>query len=309
MSLENRLNIAPLAKRFQKNGVGNDDLDAVNDFFYASQYEYSKVWPQIKPEVYGLTAVLVDGMMTRAVSLKSARAPFGLITKNSLSDYKVVDFPDLDSKAPFISISGFVKETLLAAILEEFEEIKSGKDQMMLSIYQRLELLMANLSEAQPASTRLRYRSKTEGFLTLGMNFAALRLASLADVIPRVEEGLSAKKSVEVARDSYPFVIKIATADLEKAINLVNALSLAENRSQFDPKYFALIKHQNRLMLDLSIVGKKRLGEIGLSLSNLTSNQVPTIGCPGVVNFGGESAVKRLWSWYGDIAEKIYPLM
>lgn len=302
MNEQQRPNIAILARYFRQNGYPPTQA------------------PLDESELYAITSVLGDRIIRRAYALKNQRPPFGLITTNdggifliamppyAIKNYRLATIEDIDPHYPFFSVSDFMRDTLLRSTLEEIEEIRSDKSTpQMVGLWQRLEKV---LSIRHSLDNLPRTGKGSEGFIASGTNFASLVMAGTLDVINYVStrKNRTTEKMVETAQNSYAFINKLASGDNGKVIMVLNYLStdFPGDHLKFKPRYFYISESvKDHPTLQLSSDGEKMLRSHGLSIDSLRYPE--TKSCPGLVNFEKKSAIKTLWDWHVEIAEKIYP--
>lgn len=310
MQKERRINNAPLAKKYKKEGYLACQLEIENySLSTNSREDFDIAYNLVKRELYALTSVFSDEIVNNADSNRPKRLPYGLVKKDSQTGkLEVVLQKDLDPNFPFHSISDFMIDTIGEENSKAVTIAKSGIDPKSFSIYKRIEQIVSSLGKYKVPQARLRYQKGVEGFIASGMEFASFRLALFLDVIPRVAKAENSQTKVEIAKGSYPLIMKLATGDLEQVVAFVNALTqkVDDKHYCFNPDYFKVIKRHKLFTLELSKKGKRRLKEKKLSLDNLANDQ--TASCPASVNFDGQSAISLWWDWHVEIARLVYNL-
>lgn len=297
---EERINIAPLARQLRNEGL-SDNLRTTSDTSYSSFLQGGDFYIDNKPEVYALTAVLIDRIIGRAHSAREQRQPFGLVYFPIGPQYGgyVLSPDDIDSEHPFHTLQMAFFGTLVAAQADEMEEIENGTaPENIRRVYKRL---IDVVSPVMPI--------RTEFGLQSGIDFAAVVMSASAEIIPRLQGDTNAKKLTEIARNSIPLIVRLAAGNRQHNIRGLDALTTAESRDNHYPEFrsdcFEVRDVGATTQLVLSEGGIQRLKDFGID--DLRVGDSPTIGCPALVNFGEGSAVNLLWNWYVDVANDIYP--
>ncbi len=315
MTVEGRVNIASTAKRFRQEGyIAHKGEDTFLDG--ATFFEKHKA---IKQELYSLTAVIADEVVRDAYVQRSYRSPFGLMTLREPGDehliplseaktgnFRVVTKSDIDSFYPFFSVSDFVRETLFMSMADICSQASARLTSPELtSVYTRLQHILRKLNPHFPYERANRFEGGAEGFLASGINFAAVTMTGLLDTIDKLAaaECTGVQEQQEIAKNSYPLVMKLASGEFERVVKAVNVLSTAYpgNHLMFDSTCFEIANKGNGRALEISLAGKLALEAEGLSLDGANSFEGTVVGCPATVNFGEGSAVSLLWDWHVEI--------
>lgn len=310
MERENRINIAPLARQI-KEGLFTE----VRHYggFSVLGVEQLHLYSKLKPELYALSAVFIDEVVKKALDSRNELQPFGLVTLNDAKDgYRVAKFQDLDEIYPFVSVTRYMWDTFGTLVDQEIREIESGRSSPPIeSVYKRLKELVSLVHSNIDSPVVWRRYKNVETFIKSGFNFAAVVMGGLTEVIIRVDGNLDNPQGLlQIAKNSYPLVAELAMSNTEKAdiAHILQGWPFEVSLPfPFVSKYFAIEGVGDEARLVISKVGEERLVTRGISLEDLASGRSPTLGCPAMVNFGDGSAVKKLWDWHVEIAEKIYP--
>ncbi|OGH30518.1 MAG: hypothetical protein A3E40_02640 [Candidatus Levybacteria bacterium RIFCSPHIGHO2_12_FULL_37_9] len=317
MNNENRVNITSFARQI-KEGKMLEARDYPLLQAFSSDEEMWEWHSKVKPELYALTAVFTDKLVGTAYDSRNNRQPFGLLklddSEKDLSSYRVAELRDLDNMFPFVSITSYMWDTFSIVLDKEIREVEAGTSSpIMESVYRRLNVLLNLLRKnmGEDHITQFRYRD-IYPFIITGSNFAATVMGGMIEVIPRVEGSVeNPQRLTSIAKNSYPLVAKLAMANMDK-LNFVGALQGIPLKDlvlpfPFRSRYFEIEGAGDEARLELSKEGKEQLKKSGLAWEELGIGRSSTIGCPAMVNFEDGSAVKKLWDWHVEIAEKIYP--
>ena len=298
---ENRINITSVARQIREKGLGFDKP-------YVAQGGFLEVFSEVKPELYALTAIFADGIVKKAYEERVNRQPFGLITQDI--GYHVAGYEDLQGVHPFIKISMCMRYTLMSSVDKEIEEVEAGRSSPRLDpIYQRLKELVDLLRYNCTNETDIARYKDVASLIKGGVNTATNVMAGIIGVIPRVDRNLNdSQRLVQIARNSYPLVAELAMINIENMQRVEFLLpTLFGLPFPFKARYFTIEGADNNSRLTISKNGIRELSKNGSSLEDLGVGKSPTVGCPAMVNFEDGSAIKKLWDWHVEIAEKIYP--
>ncbi len=298
MSNEQRINIGPLARQ-----IRNEGLEMLGQRSFQWSDNLSAFYSEAKPEVYALTAVLIDGVITRAQGARVLRPPFGLIyfPYGPSAGSITLSQEDIDRDRPFNTIQMAMFGTLMDAQTEEIEGIKTGNAPTNIQqVYWRLVDIMSNYIPAN-----------AEFSLSGGIDFASVIMSGTAQIIPTLARDASPDKLIEIARNSLPIVTRFAAGNVDHNTRFLRTLvtdeSWKEHYLKFRTDCFKIKDVGAATQLVLSEHGEQRLRNAGID--NLMVGNSPTIGCPALVNFGEGSAINLLWNWYVDVAREVYPLV
>jgi len=315
MLIEGRQNITPVAKEFKAKGV--TDLPTFEHPSYTYQSpEALDVWYKMKPELYALTAVLIDRVVDRAIRTKHERPPFGLMS---------FDLAVVNLQAPPTPISAIerivndqdlasaMRATLTRSAIEEVEFLENPDNlndttRQAVSVYNRLKQLVV---------FRQRYIENDDhtedpaAFIRRGSGTAAAIMGGVVNVLPEVYEAngleLNPQELTQTAINSYPLVADLAMRHMyDFGIVLTRLEEGSKFFKRFNSKYFVLKDISSGIQLTITEDAKNYDEDIAQELHSRNHIGGATIGCPAMVNFNGESAVKKLWNWHLELAEAIY---
>lgn len=319
-----RVNITPLAARFRSDGfapypgyfVGNTQVFQ----------DASELHAQIKPELNAVTAVVTDSIFSRAYNDRASHPPFGLLALKDKSiedalmyrdNYRSARASDINPNSPFSSLSDLYFTTVTRYAFAEFEDyVGRTMPENSIRNYDRLNFLLSELSSL-PSDDELRSARQADmfSFLNSGLSFASsimrATLRLVQEMTPAKER--SAGKFEEVARNSYPLIMKIAAGHFDKATPIFQELLTHEiveegqNIKVFSPSFFWLRQTPSGNALDIKQGTRRMLEAYEINFDDLTSQESVTTGCPAAVNFGEESAIKKSYDWLIDVALKVYP--
>ncbi len=132
MLIEGRHNITPVAKEFKAKGVTGLPTFEHPSYSYQSP-EALGIWYKMKPELYALTAVLIDRVVDRAIRTKHERPPFGLMRGNiravvdlSILPKSVESVAEITNDQDLISA---MRTTLSRSVREEHQSLDNADDQ------------------------------------------------------------------------------------------------------------------------------------------------------------------------------------
>lgn len=150
MLIEGRQNITSAAKDFKARGIP-DSPAIVNPSYAYQSPEGLEVWYKMKPELYALTAVLIDRVVDRSLQTKHERPPFGLMS----FDVAVVNLQAPPTPISTVErivndqdLASAMRATLARSVKEEvgFLENPDNLDdttRQAVSVYNRLKQLVA----------------------------------------------------------------------------------------------------------------------------------------------------------------------
>lgn len=348
-----RRNIAPQAKAIIETGFkkpAEDPLTPPKKYFglFGSRdfsptpEEALEIYHNGKEERYALSAVLINRVVNRALAQRTGREPYGLIgfpldydslTEQVSENQQPEDITWLGLPDPFSALQVHMQRTLTQSWLEEMsylDDLRSKKPQHKLSqVYNRLLQWQDCYTRfSQLYEHELEARNSFNPVFTeipTGISTGIFVMSKFLQVLPQVCERdvdykeITPDSLVEIARNSYPFIAKLAmlpfdTSSLTVVLTgnaygirkgLIRFTHLEDPKSSFNPIYFEAIetKSGDRVNMRESI-----WHEVEFDMAHVkSSEQKVTTGCPAMVRFDGdESAVQKLWDWHLDIASKVY---
>ena len=206
-----------------------------------------------------------------------------------------------------------MKETLARSVKEEVKFLENPNNLndetiQAVSVYNRLKQLIAFQQRYVKNDD---HKEDLEGFITGGSGTAATIMGGVGNVLPIVCEAneleLIPQQLTRIALNSYPLVADLAMRhmyDFGAILDRLEEGSIFFKR--FNPKYFALKDVPAGKQLVITDSTKEYRQEEVEQLHTPNRIGPATIGCPAMVNFNGESAVKKLWNWHVELADAIY---
>lgn len=280
---ERRINIGPIARDFKAHGVADPaplSDPRLIDVIFAGQ---GLLLGERKVEIYALAAVLIDRGVNRA--------------------YEERNIPTLiHSLDPLNPFQG-LRQTMVGILNNSFskldQDIDSGKEGPELtSVKKRFKKILKPSQSPLP-------------FLERGIGTATSFMSNVLEVIPLVAgEPKDAERLIKVAQDSYPFILRWASIHLFAFVNSRDVIQGTSPNDLFTPSYFSLEttkggKERLTLTQEAEEILARKLG--GVRPEDYRDPASPTLKCPGLVDFGGGSAIRKLWDWHLEIAERVYP--
>ncbi len=143
-----------------------------------------------------------------------------------------------------------------------------------------------------------------------GIQTAVNVMSGALEVIGIIGKGKSPEELVGIAERSYPLIARWASIHLAEFLPTVHALQVRDKQNNvlgpFKPQNFTFSGEQGAERLDVSDRGRESVLR-SLSTQEPVEYDSPTVGCPAMVNFGQGSAVRTLWDWHLEIAQRVYP--
>lgn len=294
MGVENRVNISSLAKGLQKEGV-------------TTQSTLLSGYGALKPELYALTSIFADRIITRSLAQRENRPPFGFVSiaddSPDSKDHQTETVAFLDDEDPFLSLGMSMRSTLIVDMMDEIKALEEGDipDHKLQSVYSRYSQLLEAYHETIP------------GFVTPGINTAVAVMFGVLEVIPRVCDGdFDPRQLTQIAANSYPLIVKLASLHIDVFADLNTTImdpfhpGTDELFVSFDPRFFRIGGGQNqRLVSSEDLLTRMKQLTDALNRSK-DQHPSPTVNCPAIVNLGGGSPINRLWDWGVQTAQPIY---
>lgn len=301
MENKNRINIGFLARQIQVEGFSNGR-------------NVPEIWRSLKSERYALTAVIGDRIIDRAYETRGERPPYGLakplpLSPSSRADWKSMSLQNAQIKTAIYHFGDLFLSmglTLRLAAHDELGELEmrlcdESDHSSIKSVYRRLK----ELTEID--------NKKLEGYMLPGIQTAVTFMSGLLETIPNVykrhypDEEFTSEKFVSIAHSSYPLIVELAASNIDAFMSLENNLVDLGGYSSciLNPQSFVLSGAVNQERLDLSREVQEKFEKLKELVHADSCSE--TVGCPALVNFGNGSAIKKLWDWHVEIAEKIYP--
>lgn len=283
MTTETRVNIGPIARQINSDGT-------LNSASYAD-------FASMKPEFEALTAVLVDKVVTIAHDERDTNLQASLVLNFGRED----TFRTLE-KVMTQDIGG------AAYRLDRLIEIGSVSPDFQ-ATYDRFSVLLKARSELDPEVPN---HPTLISALYGGIQTATLTMSESLRLIHDLGKGKTPQELVEIARRSYPLIVNLAAMHLEHFTFAGTVLQPEEERdveegfNHLSISKFTLSGEPGNERLEIT---SEALADINKLIEEAGPQETPTTGCPALVNFGEGSAIRKLWDWHLELAERIYPAL
>lgn len=281
MIKETRVNIGPLAKQIRTEGPLITPKYA--DF------------ATMKPEFEALTAVLIDRVVTCAYEERDTRIQSAIVLSAGGDD-------------TFTVLEKIMTQDIGSSANRLQRQIENETvDPELISTYIRFSDLLKERAEMDP---EIGQHTTLLSSLLGGIQTATLMMSESLGLINVLGEGKSPEELVGIAKRSYPLIVNIAAMNLEHFIFAGEVLQPLDSEDDsfgfihLSPYKFALIGDPGRERLEITPEASEEIEGLIEKSGELT---VPTTGCPGLVNFGTGSAIRKLWDWHLELAEIIFP--
>jgi len=283
-----------------------------------------EMWIKGKAERYALDAVLIDRVISRALSNRDFAPPFGLIRVSS--EHKIEAIENIPQIYSISELQSNFLTTLGVAHVQEMKDLsirsKQGDNSPEVSVYNRAayweDIYKTHLKK--DAMGFIEFTSKKgklpAPFIThkTGITTALSAMGKVLDVLPRVVE-LHAKTEdinpdlfTEIARNSYHIPAELASLGLGEFIAAEEVLAgnsrgnckinQDENRP-FESYFFRITGKEGSRALQIARKAYKGL------VTEEVEGQNPVYeydsGCPASVRVDGDPATKKLWNWMVDV--------
>jgi len=262
-----------------------------------------------KVELYGVSALVIDGVFQRLLNDRDQHPPYGLVelvVSEENSEYRTVD--SFGSGNPFSKLREYMAVTIHRGLRTELQyldtiaEDQSAADSIK-DAYVRFKKLLGNYQDL--GSNNM----SPYDFLESGANTAIDTMVGILEVIPKVyareyEPECQATALAEIAKNSYSLIARLASGHKDDILPRINKMrKKRRNDGYFNPDYFTIDKNTNGLVIKETKLS--RLENIYSSIRNLFSHALH-VGCPAMKNFNGDNAVRNLWNWHVYISGTIY---
>lgn len=267
-------------------------------------------FPNHKGEIYALSAVVIDKVITDALDQRDLFPPFGLDQKDRETPVK-----QLDEAHPFRDLNAHMYDTLsrvLTDIIINSRTKDSPQALKMSPVLWRLNSLLI----VRPESN---YGGNNYVFIQGGLGTATHAMSSLLEVIPKLakvsgEEKPDSGQLIKVAANSYPIITRLSSMYLDYFTAFKEKVSPHGEEGDpfrpFSPDFFTLSHNSKGARVEFSPIALEelsRLEDLGSNGKNPRNFRVnPQLGCPAQIRFGQEPAIRRLWQWHLEIANEIY---
>jgi hypothetical protein len=321
MGIENepiiRSNIQPLARSMRDGGIVfpseiRDPYKQVCGKRSAQAYE---IWNNGKVERNALLAVLIDDVVDRAIADKPLHPPYGLMTEKKGETVENFD-PNKDSYVQLtLYIAGTLEEALELEMIDWEKAIEEDTHQEnhkpVVSAYWRL----AEIIDWRQKYIERKGETDLQLFIENGMGTAANHMVAFLRLIPKVFQQENPDKApvppelAELLRNSYYLIADLAAQHMYTFGEQEDILCDKHlfDTLRYNPNDFIIHQtpHGPRLALKDTVLQK--IKSVPDQIPFLVDESRVATGCPALVNFGGSSAVRKMWDWNVELAEKLYP--
>lgn len=286
-----RVNIGPQAREFRAQGVGVVDPSSYLHMLPKSD-EALTYYGEMKPEMYALFSVFIDRVVARSFQ---GRNTLALVDK-------------LDPRNPFLDLDEKMKALLVAESMDLEVDIESGKEgSASISVKRRLEDLLGRRKFLFPdGENALGVTPAISG----GIRTATSTMSGILDIVDTLGRKKTNEEKMMILANTYPFIMRMSSMHITDFLPYISFLQIHAGKSlgymPLNPSLFSILGESERQKLDLSEAGKKRLLESQEKLDVPYGENSPTVGCPANVNFGEGSAIRNLWGWHMEIAERVW---
>lgn len=271
-----RANMTSFANRIKIGGVYND-IPSESPILHL---EHSSQLRRFKPEIYAITAVIIDRVFSRLFNQKEKYSP---PTK-------------FDQKNPYGSLQIQMKEIIFSAALDELEDLdeKLKNPENKEAIKAAYSRLIGIIHPVFPSFENANGSTMVKVFVNSGIETAVSVMVNLLKTIPEVYVKSKGKivpiqTLIETASNSYPLLARLASMDLADFVSV--------NDYIWNQSKFVLVGSNGNQRLDFQDQEKDVITKSIIDNSK---------SCPAMVNFGEESAMKKLWQMHVDAAKIIY---
>lgn len=273
-----RHNISPGARSIAGNGPQKEKGKKAGSKF--TDQEAEAYWEKHVEEGYQLSAVLADQVVNLAIESIGKNPPYGLIGHKGTPVENLEDTQEL-RRAMKDSLS--ISQSMLWEDLGN--KAKSGSKDPIVLVYKRYVDLY-NFAQNNLASS-------TDAIINIyaGLNTATYvlnwTLENIIEIYEREFPGkeLTVEEFKTIAENSWPYIASRAS----------------DHRHIFemgsDPKDHTFEKRNNGLALVFKPGVKEASDQKELKRPLMPRDNHEAFGCPALVNFGGGSAIRKLWDW------------
>lgn len=242
--------------------------------------EATSVDPEI--ELYALSAVAIDRVISYAFSKRTNHPPLGLKTTRG-KNARLKKSLSIDKNFQELELNFGKTLEWYTFFLSMYPDENTQDEFNIHSIRERLTTVL----DLMPAR-KLHYEN---GFklINAGIGTGVSEMTRVLKTIPLLyrqkhsRESTSVEDLMKTARNSYPIVVQLAS------MHLTRFLQYSQNLDAH------LLRFNLKSVTDGNAV-------------TLSVARSPTKGCPALVDFGEGSAIKRVWRWYLEIAKQIYSM-
>lgn len=313
-----RRNIAPQARSFRNEGFPDTsgNTDSINRRFSYQSKEALSVWYENKTERNAIIAIIADRIVDRAIDLKDLFPPFGLSEEYYNFFFglrtRAIDRLERKNMDPYDLVKTGMISTLNIALRKELVQSdrllkdKASPDPYK-SVYSRYKQIINFGHEHFGEQFR-------EDFLIrAGIGTAVRAIVGVTELVPKVYDNQfhgrhpTPEELLVVAQNSYSLAVDLASLHISVFSKVQK--SLEEERAGFSFKPF----NSNKFTIDngtnLRLLVNAEIRQMIENLHSLPAKIVASnvaTGCPALVNFSGESAIRKVWNWNMEIARILY---
>ena len=313
--INSRKNISSQARQIRETGGESPEvLNGLPLNFRHDTPEMREQWKRFKPEIYAITGVIIDRVISRTLKDKDNHPPFGLVQKKSLNssgnhEYETVS--QFNADQPFQHLSTAMGQTLNHQNWLETKDLEQGlKDPENSESIKKAYKRLLDIIPAKYGGVPLEERAGLAFFMVeTGIGTATKVMANLLEVIPDLyrrdysQQKPSADTLTQIATESYPLLAQLAMMHLKDFSAAEKYMRVPDGKGEWDLAKFKLTNTASGLKVEVNPGVREFIDKFNNDAYESVSE---TIGCPAMVNFGEGSAVKRLWNWYVDIGKTIY---
>ncbi len=282
MTTETRVNISPMAKQIRTDGptsvTTHTDLKS------------------LKPEFEAINAVLIDRIIGDSYEERDLGLQSALIL-------------NFGRENTFETLEKVMMQDIGGTVIRLGNRLDSNADSPEYqATYTRFKQLLETRAELDPEIVFLPSLSALYG----GLQTATFFMSESLRLIHALGNGKSPEELLAIARRSYSLIVNTASMHLEHLVH--TGAVIHPEKDETDPNKFG-----NLALSKFALIGEpgnERLGinplasaEILELIGDTNELDTPTTGCPALVNFGGGSAIRKLWDWHLELAERIYPAL
>jgi len=291
--MSERINVAPQAKDFKANGLPSSMRFPIPVDIEPDTPEALAFRSSFKPELYALTAVVIDYAVKKAYDeRKPARDQIG----------------KLEPTSPFISLGVNMRAAMNEVVERESRALEAmDGPEFVVQAFRRMDLLTRGIYEVLPDNIN----ENGQRFIMGGINTANETMSGVLGVIPEVQGIDNTDDLIEIAENSFPLIMKLAAGHADVSINTIHSFRKIPELgffgyTGFKKEFFTVKELNNKKYLGFTEAAEKIMAELQKDLDSYSTIS-DTVGCPAIVNFGDGSAVELLWKWYMEYAKEIYP--
>ena len=285
--MSERVNVTHQAREFKAHGLPRGMRSPIPTGIKPDSNEAYAFRISVKPELYALTSVVTEHIVNKAY--ENRKPPSQRLTI-------------LDRKNSFVNLGASIRQDIYLVVNNETFAFEAGNGpDYVVQAYKRMDLLTWGINDALPGTIN----QGGKMFLIAGINTVKDIMAGVLSVIPEVHGINRQTELLEIAENTYPLILKIATSHMYVGIDATNQLRTGSMFSSFDKKFFQVRNIGGKKYLSFSEEAEEVIKryEYELSLSSVS----PTVGCPAAVNLGQGNSIRKMWDWHLEYARVLYP--